>query len=325
MSKEAFILPMIQDEVDKDSPFVNCIRKNYRHIRKWAKRTMTNAFRIYDREVPRYPLAIDFYAGRYCIHYYSPKRDHLEPSEELVEETNHALQKLLGAQRHEIFWRVRAKNKETRQYEKVASSKHFFYVFEYGVKFKVNLEDYLDTGLFLDHRETRRLVALQCKGKRLLNLFAYTCSFSVHAAMQGALFTKSVDLSNTYTLWGEDNFILNDLSLKSNRVIRADCLKYLDEERVSAEKYDVIVIDPPTISRSKKMDQLFDIQQDYQGLLIKALFLLNDGGVLFFSTNSRKFVLDKNVFEGWRIADISTKTACAEFQGKIHQSWKFFK
>ena len=136
---------------------------------------------------------------------------------------------------------------------------------EYGVAFKINLLDYLDTGLFLDHRETRKIVASQAKDKRVFNLFAYTCSFSVHAAMAGASFTKSVDMSNTYTAWGKENFKLNNLSLKNNEIVREDCLKFLDDEIKAGDKYDIIIIDPPTISRSKKMDQMFDIQVDYIG------------------------------------------------------------
>ena len=178
-------LPEIADGEDKTSALKNCLRKNYRHLRKWAKRTMTNCFRLYDRDINHYPLAIDFYAGRYCVHYFSSKRESEEPSLELVKEVNQILKDLLSATEDSIYWRVRAKHKETRQYEKTNDSKEFFVVLEYGVKFKVNLTDYLDTGLFLDHRETRKMVASVAKDKRVLNLFAYTCSFSVHAAAAG--------------------------------------------------------------------------------------------------------------------------------------------
>lgn len=316
-------LPGIADGEDKSSPFVNRIRKNYRHIRKWAKRTGTDCFRIYDREIPQYPLAIDFYAGRYCVHYFSRSRLSDDPPSELVEETTDALRTIFGADPDSIYWRTRAKAKETRQYEKAGESREFFTVLEYGVKFKINLLDYLDTGLFLDHRETRRLVASFSKGKRLLNLFAYTCSFSVHAAAAGASFTKSVDMSNTYTAWGRDNFTLNSIPLHNNVVVRADCLKFLDEEIRSGVKYDIIVIDPPTISRSKKMDQMFDIQVDYIPLLSKAMRLLSSGGVLFFSTNSRKFVFDGSPFKSCSIMEISDKTLPIDFHDpKIHRCWK---
>lgn len=319
-------LPTILEGEDKSSPFANSIRKNYRHIRKWAKRTLTNAFRLYDREVAHYPLAIDFYAGRYCVHYFSPSRDSDDPPSELIEETAKVLEALFGATPNDIFWRIRAKNKATRQYEKLGDSEDFFTVLEYGIKFRVNLVDYLDTGLFLDHREMRHFVALQSGEKRMLNLFAYTCSFSVHAAMAGAHFTKSVDMSNTYTEWGKSNFELNNIPLKNHQIIRADCLKFLDEEIHSKKTYDIIIIDPPTISRSKKMEQLFDIQKDYISLLLKAMKLLSSDGVIFFSTNSRKFELDKTLFPEFRIIEITDKTIPIDFRdSKIHRVWKLWK
>lgn len=313
----------LADGDDKSSPLANCIRNNYRHIRKWAKRTQTDCFRIYDREIKQYPLAIDFYAGRFCIHYFSTSRETDEPRPDLVEECLKALTIVFGKDVGDIYERTRVRRKRTEQYEKAGAAKEFITVVEYGVKFLVNLQDYLDTGLFLDHRETRQLVAKAARGKRLLNLFAYTCSFSVQAAAAGTSFTKSVDMSNTYTEWGKDNFALNALSLETNRVVRADCLKFLDDELHAGIKYDVIVIDPPTISRSKKMDQLFDIQVDYIELIRKASQLLLAAGVIFFSTNSRKFVFDFALFPSLRILDISKKTLPIDFHDpKIHRCWK---
>lgn len=318
-----FSLPEIADGENKSSPFVNCIRKNYRHLRKWAKRTITNCFRIYDREMRQYPLAIDFYAGRFCVQYFSPKRESDEPSPEFVEEILKALQIIFGDACGEIYWKTRAKRKETRQYEKFGESREFFNVLEYGVQFKVNLQDYLDTGLFLDHRETRHLVASLANDKRVLNLFAYTCSFSIQAAMAGASFTKSVDLSNTYTAWGKENFKLNALSLENHLVIREDCLKFLDDEVRRGVKYDLIIIDPPTISRSKKMAQLFDIQVDYISLISKSIRLLSKEGMIFFSTNSRKFVFDLPLFPSCSIREVTEKTLPIDFHdSKIHRCWK---
>ena len=321
---ETITLPSIGDGEDKTSPFKNCIRKNYRHVRKWAKRTCTNAFRVYDREIGRYPLAIDFYDGRFCVQYFSPARDESDdPPEELKIEVEATLRDIFGADENKIYWRNRIKREKYEQYEKTAELKEFFTVFEYGVKFKVNLLDYLDTGLFLDHRETRRLVASLAKNKRVLNLFAYTCSFSIHAAAAGSAFTKSVDMSNTYTAWGEDNFTLNNLSLKNNVVVRADCLKFMDEEIRTGLKYDLIVIDPPTISRSKKMDRMFDVQEDYVFLISKALKLLSPEGEIFFSTNSRKFSFDETQFTDRQIKEITEKTLPFDFhKRKIHRCWK---
>ncbi|MDF2577920.1 MAG: hypothetical protein K0S74_1404 [Chlamydiales bacterium] len=316
-------LPNISDGEDKTSHFKNRIRKNYRHIRKWAKRTFTNCFRIYDRDIKEYPLAIDFYAGRFCVHYFSSSREEVDPSEERINEVTETLCSIFETDPSHIFWRTRIRRKREQQYEKVGESKDFFTVLEYGIKFRINLVDYLDTGLFLDHRETRKIVAAAANGKKVLNLFAYTCAFSVHAAVAGASFTKSVDLSNTYTAWGKENFILNSLSLKNNEIIREDCLKFLDEEVVSGVKYDLIIIDPPTLSRSKKMDQLFDIQVDYISILLRAIQLLTKGGTIFFSTNSRRFVFDEAPFQSCSIIEISHKTLPIDFHDpKIHRCWK---
>ncbi|MFI5343610.1 MAG: class I SAM-dependent methyltransferase [Chlamydiales bacterium] len=323
MNRIEIQLPAIVDGEDKSSPLANCIRNNYRHLRKWAKRTLTDSFRLYDRQIKQYPVSIDFYAGRFSVHYFSKQRASSEPPPELVEETNKALSNIFGANSHSIFWRIRSKHKETRQYEKLSESKEFFTVYEYGIKFKINLIDYLDTGLFLDHRETRRLVASCAKGKRMLNLFAYTCSFSVHAAAAGAALTKSVDMSNTYTAWGRDNFIINSIPLEDNEIVRADCLKFLDDEIHSGRQYDLIIIDPPTISRSKKMDQMFAVQDDYISLLSKALKLLSPGGIIFFSTNARKFVFDETCFKGCSIKEITDQTIPLDFHDKrIHRCWK---
>lgn len=322
MNEISFELPNIMEGENKSSPFINSIRKNYRHIKKFAKRTKTNCFRIYDGEVSSYPLAIDFYAGKFCVHYFSPYQDSEELKTDLIKKTEEALFILFHTDKKDIYWRTRHKAKLTRQYEKVGTSQDFFVGVEYGAKFYINLTDYLDTGLFLDHREARRFVTLQSKNKRVLNLFSYTGAFSVHAALQGATFTKSVDMSNTYTKWAEDNFILNDISLKNHAFIRADCLKFLDEEIKDQMKYDIIVIDPPTISRSKKMDQLFDVQIDYITLIVKGLKLLSPSGFIFFSTNSRKFKFDDSLFPACKIREISEKTVPIDFHDKkIHRAW----
>jgi 23S rRNA (cytosine1962-C5)-methyltransferase len=323
MTENKLFLPSIADGEDKTSPFANRIRKNYRHIKKWANRTKTNCFRIYDKEIQQYPLAIDFYAGRFCVHYFSSSRDNEDIPIELLKETEEAICKIFGAKSEAIFWRTRAKTKETRQYEKSGETRDFFSVLEFGVIFQVNLIDYLDTGLFLDHRETRSIISNISKGKCVLNLFSYTCSFSVHAAMAGALFTKSVDMSNTYCSWGRDNFNINGISPANNEIVRADCLVFLNEELQSGLKYDIIVIDPPTISRSKKMSGMFNIQIDYIFLITKALNLLSKEGVIFFSTNSRRFAFDRALFPHCRIEEISHKTLPIDFHDpKIHRCWK---
>jgi 23S rRNA G2069 N7-methylase RlmK/C1962 C5-methylase RlmI len=323
MNEIKISLPDIGDGEDKSSPLKNRIRKNYRHIKKWAKRTQTNCFRVYDREIREYPLAIDYYDGRFCLHFFANARDGDEVPEEMAEEVVQAIIAIFNADSKDIYWRTRIRREKLQQYEKSGETKEFFTVLEYGVKFRVNLVDYLDTGLFLDHRETRKLVASEAKDKRILNLFAYTCSFSVHAAIAGATYSKSVDMSNTYTDWGKENFKLNGIPLNHHEIIRADCLKFLEEEIHAQKKYDIIIIDPPTISRSKKMDVMFDIQFDYIFLLQKSLQLLAPEGTIFFSTNSRKFSFDETLFDQAAIKEISHKTLPIDFHDpKIHRCWK---
>jgi 23S rRNA (cytosine1962-C5)-methyltransferase len=318
-----FELPVIGDGEDKSSALKNCIRNNYKHVRKWAKRTMTNCFRIYDWQIPSYALSIDYYAGKFLIHYFSKTQEDLEPKEFVRKEAIDALKSLFFASEDDIYWRTRIKRKKLQQYEKQDNEKQFFNVLEYGVTFKVNLIDYLDTGLFLDHRETRKIVRDHAKGKKVLNLFAYTSSFGVQAAVGGAKSTKNVDLSNTYCRWSIENFKANHLSLKNNEVIRADCLKFLHNESMTTNQYDIIVIDPPTISRSKKMEKIFDVQVSYVELIKGSLKLLKKGGMIFFSTNSRKFHFDKQLFEGLKIQDLSKKTIPIDFHDpKIHLCWQ---
>lgn len=319
-------LPPIADGEDKSCPLKNCMRNNYRHLRKWAKKSRTNCFRIYDQDIKAYPLVIDFYAGRFCVQLFAGDREGHEPRQDLKDAAGNAICTLFGVAPSAIFWKTRIKRQKTEQYEKMDDEKQFFTVWECSAKFRINLVDYLDTGLFLDHRATRQMVASEAAGKRLLNLFAYTCAFSVQAALAGAAFTKSVDLSNTYTEWGRHNFLLNGLAAENNLIVRADCLEFIREELFSGVQYDLIVVDPPTISRSKKMQQMFDIQLDYAKILLPALKLLAPGGRLYFSTNSRKFKFDEQLFAGWRIEDITARTIPLDFHdGKIHRCWTLEK
>ncbi len=179
-TEQPLFLPQIADGEDKSSPFKNRIRKNYRHIRKWAKRTHTDCFRIYDRDIKEYPVAIDFYGGHFLVQYFSYDHETDEIPADLVQDVEGAITSIFQADLDTIYSRTRIRRKKTEQYEKIAEEKEFFCVHEYGVKFKVNLHDYLDTGLFLDHRETRQLIAKNASQKRLLNLFAYTSSLSIH-------------------------------------------------------------------------------------------------------------------------------------------------
>lgn len=316
-------LPPLNEGEDKTSPFRNRIRKNYKHVRKWAKRSNTNCFRIYDREVPQYPLAIDLYAGRFCIQYFARPYEDESIAAGAFEQAQSALEAIFCAPLPSIYCKTRIRRAKMQQYEKIAQANEYFTAIEHGAKFKINLVDYLDTGLFLDHRETRQVVAKACTGKRLLNLFAYTCSFSVQAALAGATYTKSVDMSNTYTTWGRENFVLNEISSKNHPIVRSDYSRFLDSEIKSGAKYEIIVIDPPTISRSKKMSQMFDVQIDYESLLHRALKLLCPGGSIFFSTNLRSFTFNFERFPHCLVQDISSKTIPIDFHDPfIHRCWQ---
>lgn len=316
------ILLNLQDGEEKSSPFANRLRNTYKHLRKWAKRTDTDCFRLFDRDISSYPVAVDYYAGRFSVQYFAKSKEGVEPPQVLQDEVNTAISRLFGVGEESIYWRTRMRRKESRQYEKIAAAKEFFVVKEFGASFYVNLTDYLDTGLFLDHRETRKLVSSYAENKRVLNLFAYTGAFTVHAALAGASYTKTVDLSNTYCAWARENLELNGIPKKQNEIFRADCLKFLDDEIKRKVSYDLIIVDPPTISRSKKMDELFDVQQDYATLIAKSLKLLNPHGRIFFSTNARKFVFDQGLLPPCIVREISDKTLPLDFKDeKIHRCW----
>lgn len=324
MNTPSPFLPLLKDGEDKSCPLKNRIRKNYQALRKWGNKTNTNCFRIYDKDIKEFPVAIDYYDQRFCVHYYVSSRDEETPSSRISDAVNFAICSLFGSDSKNIYWRSRFKREKIEQYEKADLSQESFIVNEYGVKFEVNLKDYLDTGLFLDHRETRQRVAKEAARKHLLNLFSYTGAFSVHAALSGALSTTSVDLSNTYTAWNARNFALNHISSDSNQIIRADCLQYLNE--CKDREYDIIVLDPPTLSRSKKMTQMFDIQWDYIPLIKKTVSLLSQSGILYFSNNCRQFKFDVDAFPECTISDITDQTIPLDFRNhKIHSCWKITK
>jgi 23S rRNA (cytosine1962-C5)-methyltransferase len=303
-----------------DHPLLNRIVKNYKHLRKQAKKKTTDCFRIYDRDIPEFRLAVDYYAGRFLIQYYSGPEDEELPSgmKSAIEE---GLIRTFGIQNEQIYWKVRKKRDLLEQYEKISDTKEFFSGTENGAEFLINLKDYLDSGLFLDHRPAREYSAGLAKGKNVLNLYSYTASFSVYCAKAGSAATLSVDMSNTYTLWADRNFELNGLSKDLNRTLREDCFKYLRTAEEGEERFDLIIIDPPTISRSKKMEEMFDINTDHPELIIMASKLLKGReSIILFSTNSRKFRMDENLQESFEISDISSKMMPDGFRDKkIHK------
>jgi 23S rRNA (cytosine1962-C5)-methyltransferase len=300
--------------------FENRLSKVYKHLSKQAKRQAISCYRIYDKDLPEFPLIIDVYDDKVYVAEYKAKH-HLteEEHEAWLQQSITVVSRVLQVPDEKIYVKQRKRKTErTDQYQKTGEEKEFFTVQEGGLTFKINLSDYLDTGLFLDHRLTRQMVRQEAAGKKVLNLFAYTGSFSVYAAAGGADEVTTVDLSNTYIQWAKDNFELNGFAdEKRYHFITADVLQYLDTLRLNS--FDLIVMDPPTFSNSKKMKDFLDIQQDHVELINKCLLLLQPGGSLYFSTNYTKFNLDVAKIHASQIKDITKATTPFDFEGKLRR------
>ncbi len=302
---------------DKYLMFRNRLEKVYRHISKQARRQGITCYRIYDHDLPEFPFIIEIYEGRLYVSEYK-RRHNLsdEEHEQWMEECISILSEIMGIMKDNVFLKLRQR-KEGRlgQYQKLAQAKNEFVVQEAGLQFIVNLSDYLDTGLFLDHRITRQMVREQARDKRVLNLFCYTGSFSVYAAAGGASKVVSVDLSKTYLAWTEKNIQLNFTDYKSHEIVHADVLQYL--KGLPAESFDLIVLDPPTFSNSKRMEDILDIQRDHVELINDCLKILSKAGLLYFSTNYTKFVLQSERLHASSIKDITKTTTPFDFAGKL--------
>ena len=306
------------------TPFANRLGKNIKHLMKWAKRNHIEAWRIYDRDIPQFPFAIDVYGDH--IHLQEYDTGWLMQPEEYEQWLNDVLEAIgfvTGFEPEHIHLKRRERQKGTQQYEKTGKQGEDFIVTENGRRFWVNLDKYLDTGLFLDHRNTRRTVGDTAAGKRFLNLFSYTGSFTVYAATGGAISSETVDLSNTYLDWAKRNFELNAIDLSRHQIIRADVFQYLKHAQTAGKKFDLIVMDPPSFSNSKKMLDILDIQRDQIKLISGAMNLLASDGLMYFSNNLRSFELDAHVIEKYAVKDISKQSVPDDFRNKkIHQCWE---
>lgn len=302
--------------------FANRLQKNLRQLGKWARREGIECYRLYDADMPEYALAIDLYGDWVHVQEYAPPRS-IDPEKAQVRllDALAAIPQALGIPREKVVVKRRERQTGTRQYERQASQGEFLEVTEGGVKLLVNLTDYLDTGLFLDHRPLRLRIQREAAGKRFLNLFCYTATATVHAAKGGARSTTSVDLSKTYLDWARRNLSLNGLSDRQ-RLEQGDVMAWLEEDR---GEYDLIFIDPPTFSNSKRMEGVFDVQRDHQVLLDLAMARLATGGALYFSNNFRKFVLDASLSDRYAVEEISSATLDEDFRRnpRIHRAWKF--
>ncbi|GAB6387166.1 bifunctional 23S rRNA (guanine(2069)-N(7))-methyltransferase RlmK/23S rRNA (guanine(2445)-N(2))-methyltransferase RlmL [Stutzerimonas marianensis] len=301
--------------------FANRLQKNLRQLGKWARKQGIECYRLYDADMPEYALAVDIYGDWVHVQEYAPPRS-VDPDKAQTRllDALAAIPPALGIGRDRVVIKRRERQSGTRQYERQASEGAFLEVKEGDVRLLVNLTDYLDTGLFLDHRPMRLRIAREVAGKRFLNLFCYTATATVHAAKAGARSTTSVDLSKTYLDWARRNLALNGLS-ERQRLEQGDVMAWLEADR---GEYDLIFIDPPTFSNSKRMEGVFDIQRDHVTLLDLAMARLAAGGTLYFSNNFRKFVLDAGLSERYAVEDISAATLDEDFRRnpKIHRAWK---
>ena len=312
----------MQQAFDKYLMFRNRLEKVYRHLNKQAKRQNISCYRVYDHDLPEFPFIIELYEDKVYISEY--KRRHSmteEEHEDWLEGCAGIIAEVLNVSTDNIFFKLRQRKEGRKgQYQKVDEARTEFIVHENNLKFIVNLSDYLDTGLFLDHRITRQMVRDLSKGKRVLNLFCYTGSFSVYATAGEAIRVDSVDLSKTYLNWAERNIQLNFPSFNNHNAIHADVKQYL--KTLLPQSVDLIVMDPPTFSNSKRMEDFLDIQKDHVELINDCMRALDENGILFFSTNYTKFQLQSEHLRASEIKDITKQTTPFDFAAKLkRQCW----
>lgn len=307
-------------ETDKQLMFANRLSKVYRHLGKLARRQGITCYRVYDHDLPEFPLCIEFYDEHLYVAEYRRRHGMTEEEHDnWMEAALETICNILEVHQTQIFLKLRQRKPgRLGQYQKYDEQQQELEVKENGLSFLVNLTDYLDTGLFLDHRITRQMVRGQAAGKRVLNLFAYTGSFSVYAAAGGAASVETVDLSKTYLAWAGRNMAINGFTDPARYTFRhADVLAFLQDLRPSS--YDLIILDPPTFSNSKRMEQFLDVQRDHVRLINQCLRALTPGGMLYFSTNLRSFQLSETEIAAAQIKDITRATTPFDFEGRLRR------
>ncbi|AOY90197.1 23S rRNA (guanine(2445)-N(2))/(guanine(2069)-N(7))-methyltransferase [Marinobacter salinus] len=317
------ITPRIANE-ERAAMLGNRLKKNMKTIGQWARKQGISCYRLYDADMPEFALAIDIYEGRVHVQEYAaPKSVDERSARERLAEALAVIPGALGIEREDMVTKQRQRQTGTSQYEKQEASGEFFQVHEHGCVLKVNLKDYLDTGLFLDHRPVRLWIQQHAKGQRFLNLFCYTGAATVHAAVGGASRSLSLDMSKTYVNWAEENLALNRADPKRHRVEQADCLAWLAEKPSPDQRFDLIFMDPPTFSNSARMAGVLDIQKDHGRLIRQAMARLNSEGLLIFSNNFRRFKLDEALEGEFEIEEVSKSTLDRDFQrnARIHRCW----
>ncbi len=305
--------------------FANRLKKNAKKMLKWARKNGARCFRIYDRDLPDYNVSVDMYEKWIVVtEFAAPSTIDEQKATERFHQSLFQVRHLFGVRRDRVFLKTRRRQKGKAQYQKQASRKKMHVVREGDCFLLVNFFDYLDTGLFLDHRTIRLRIAKEISGKRFLNLFGYTGSASVHAAVGGAVSTTTVDLSTTYLDWARMNLALNGFGGLAHETVRADCMQWLQEAR---GEYDMIFVDPPTFSNTKKERRVFDVQEDHRKLIEQAMNRLAVDGVLIFSTNFRRFKMDESIEKYYALRNISRDSIPNDFarNKKIHQCWEIRK
>ncbi len=318
----------LEGESEGAPMLANRLKKNRRHLASWIRREKISCYRLYDADLPEYALAIDLYQGdKLWVNvqeYQAPASIDPAKAAQRLRDALHSIKAVLEIENSQLFLKQRRKQKGSAQYERYDQKEQFHTVVEEPVKCLVNLSDYLDSGLFLDHRLTRKMIGEMSRGKRFLNLFAYTGVATLHAAAGGASETLTIDMSNTYTEWAKRNMALNGFTDKQHQLIQANCLEWIKQEIKQATKYDLIFLDPPSFSNSKRMEQTFDVLRDHAALLNEVSQLLSDDGILIFSNNNRKFKMDHQALPTLEITDITGQTIPEDFKRnqKIHNCWR---
>lgn len=302
------------------------LNKRAKHLRKWPVKKGITCFRLYERDIPELPFVVDRYENQYHITEYERPHDR-DPGRHAawLELMKKSVAKTFDVSIQYVHLKSRRRQTGNLQHNKIDATARNVIVGEGGFKFLVNLSDYVDTGLFLDHRTTRQMVHDEAADKNFLNLFCYTGSFSVYAAAGKAALTTSVDWSNTYLDWAKENMSINGFDDSNHRFIRSGTMEFLQRLKPS-EKFDLVVVDPPTFSNSKRTEDVWDVQRDYAELLQTLATNVRTAGVVYFSTNYRKFKFDESVLSDYSCRDISKQTVPEDFRNKkIHRCWKLIR
>lgn len=302
----------------------NRLQKNLKKLKSYLQKGQLEAYRVYNKDIPEYPYLIDIYGKQAVIYEQGKKLTEEDESLRVIHQKDieQAITEVFHIPAELQHFKIRQRQKGSEQYKPLApGSQDYFVVQEPPFKFWVNLDRYLDTGLFLDHRPLRQHLLTVCEGKKVLNLFCYTASLSVAAAVGGATVT-SIDMSRTYLDWGVENFILNDLDHKAHHFIQADVLKELQAMIEAEVKFDLILLDPPSFSNSKRMEEDLDIERDHPIMIRDCMKLLSPEGTLYFSTNKRKFELHSIVSSQYEVKEISQWTIPQDFHHTgIHRAF----